>query len=170
MKRIAGFCNYFVTVDGRVRSMRGRWGRGCWLKPHTNMDGYLRVSLCSGGHSQVCTVHRLVLQTFVGPCPPGMQCRHLNGVRTDNRLGNLCWGTPSENNQDTVRHGTYSNGRLGVYGEDCPASKLSDRDRRLIFSIYHDGVYTQQELADHFGISQMGISKIVNNVRWGSCV
>jgi HNH endonuclease/NUMOD4 motif len=30
-------------------------------------------------------VHRLVLEAFVGPCPPGQECRHLNGNPSDNR-------------------------------------------------------------------------------------
>ena len=33
-------------------------------------------------------VHRLVLDAFIGP-EPGLQCNHKNGIRDDNRLGNL---------------------------------------------------------------------------------
>jgi hypothetical protein len=36
-----------------------------------------------------------------------MQCRHLNGIPTDNRIENLCYGTISENIRDQVRHGTH---------------------------------------------------------------
>lgn len=75
---------------------------GCLLKPHPT-NGYQRVSL---GNTQRY-VHRLVLEAFVGPCPPGKQCRHLNGDKADNKLTNLAWGTPSENNYDRVRHGTH---------------------------------------------------------------
>ena len=52
-------------------------------------------------------VHHLVLEAFVGPCPPGLQCRHLNDVGTDNRLENLVWGTSSENAVDMVNNGNH---------------------------------------------------------------
>lgn len=52
-------------------------------------------------------LHHLVLEAFVGPKPRGMQCRHINGDSLDNRLENLAWGTPSEDNNDRVRNGTH---------------------------------------------------------------
>lgn len=63
-------------------------------------------------------VHHLVLEAFVGPRPHGMQCRHINGNSLDNRLKNLAWGTPSEDNYDRVRHGTHQHSRrkLCKYG------------------------------------------------------
>ncbi len=42
-------------------------------------------------------VHHAVLLAWVGPCPEGYQCDHLNGNNVDNRLCNLQWVTPSEN-------------------------------------------------------------------------
>lgn len=56
-------------------------------------------------------VHRLVLEAFVGKAPKGQQCRHLNGTSTDNRLENLQWGTPSEDNYDRIRHGTHQHAK-----------------------------------------------------------
>lgn len=52
-------------------------------------------------------VHVLVLEAFVGPRPPGMECLHSNDVGTDNRLSNLRWGTHSENLNDLVRNGRH---------------------------------------------------------------
>lgn len=45
-------------------------------------------------------LHRVILETFVGPAPEGAVTRHLNDVRTDNRLENLAWGTQQENMDD----------------------------------------------------------------------
>ena len=43
------------------------------------------------------TIHRLVLDAFVGEKLKGMQCNHKNGIKTDNKLENLEWVTPSQN-------------------------------------------------------------------------
>lgn len=43
------------------------------------------------------TVHRLVLEAFSGPCPPGLEASHLNEDSTDNRASNLAWETRAEN-------------------------------------------------------------------------
>lgn len=51
-------------------------------------------------------MHELVLTAHVGPCPPGMECRHLDGDEKNNALSNLVWGTPPEQALDRVRHGT----------------------------------------------------------------
>lgn len=49
--------------------------------------------------------HRLVLEAWVGPCPPGLECGHLNGMAGDDRLENLLWVTPEENAHHRMRHG-----------------------------------------------------------------
>lgn len=161
MRLIPGYSNYSVTKSGRVWS---HIGKGGWLKSGKNRGGYMHVILSDGRKRHTSRIHRLVLLAFVGPCPNGMECRHLNGDKTDNRLENLCWGTHGENHQDSIQHGTHLSLQKG---EKHPNSKLSDQDRRLIFSVYHDGVYTQRELATHFGVCHKIIHNIVHNNRWG---
>jgi hypothetical protein len=56
-------------------------------------------------------LHEMVLTTFMRPARPKEQCRHLNGNSLDNRLENLAWGTPSEDNYDRVRHGTHQHAK-----------------------------------------------------------
>lgn len=107
---------YEVSDRGRVRGLdriiqRGNSSMripGRMKVAQANHDGRLRVHLQRAGSSVKLQVHRLVLQAFVGPCPPGMECRHLNGDEQDNRVENLRWGTPSENARDRVRHGTHN--------------------------------------------------------------
>jgi hypothetical protein len=129
-----GAVGYRVGTDGSVwsRLEKQSSGRGGirttlgthWVRlvPIKGQGGYLGVTI--GGGRKL--IHRLVLESFVGPCPEGMQCRHLNGNRQDNRLVNLCWGTPVENWQDRKKHGH------GTKGEANPASKLT---RRLVQEI-----------------------------------
>lgn len=99
---------YEVSDEGRIMSLR----RSRVMKLNAvNKVGYLQATLTRDGCASHRYVHRLVLEAFVGPCPPSMQCRHLNGDATDNRLVNLAWGTASENNYDRVRHGTHSHSK-----------------------------------------------------------
>jgi hypothetical protein len=68
-------------------------------------NGYIVATI--SGIGKPCywrPVHQLILETFVGIRPEGYHTRHLNGDKMDNRLSNLCWGTASENREDTVRH------------------------------------------------------------------
>lgn len=102
---VVGYEELYEVSDGsRVRSVRDR----SRMMTITYRDhGYADVGLNRHGKQVNRKVHRLMLEAFVGPCPPGMVTRHLNGNPRDNRLENLCWGTYSENTYDTIRHGTH---------------------------------------------------------------
>jgi hypothetical protein len=80
---------------------------GRLLKTVVNFHGYLVVGL--GSHNTQ-KVHRLIVLTFLGGCPSGMEVRHLNGRKTDNRIENLSYGTRTENHIDRYGHG----GRMGT--------------------------------------------------------
>jgi len=74
-------------------------------------------------------VHRLVMLTFVGPCPEGLEVCHRNGDGLDNRLVNLYYGTSSQNTLDAVRHGTHFNARKTVCGK-CGGEFYPELDYR----------------------------------------
>lgn len=97
---------YAVSVFGEVKSLR----KLKILSPGKTKRGYLTVSLSSKGNSKTYYVHRLVLESFVGPCPVGLEARHLNGDKEANNLFNLQWGTSDQNVED--------NRRLKVYGKN----------------------------------------------------
>lgn len=94
---------YEASSLGRVRIadtgyvLKSRLGRG-----------YPTLSLYWDRHHSA-RVHRLVAAAFHGPCPEGLEVRHLDGVRTNNVPTNLAYGTHAENIRDTVRHGTFRN-------------------------------------------------------------
>jgi len=93
---------YEVSNHGRVRSLVR--SVPLILSPSQTRDGHLRVQV---GHGRSRYVHHLVLEAFVGPRPPELMCRHLNGDPADNRVENLSWGTSAENQLDTIRHGNH---------------------------------------------------------------
>lgn len=91
---------YLVSDLGRVRA-KGKNNHaeqnvliytGKTLTP-TLRDGYPRVRVNGKNY----TVHRLVAAAFLGPCPEGMEVRHLDGNRLNNRADNLAYGTHREN-------------------------------------------------------------------------
>jgi hypothetical protein len=67
----------------------------------------MQLSLVKSGEQRTFQVHILVLTAFVGPRPDGMQGCHGPAGQADNRIANLRWDTPGENNRDQVSAGTH---------------------------------------------------------------
>jgi hypothetical protein len=107
-RAVSGFEGFYEVSDlGRIRSTRRKGSAGGVISPHGSGQGHLKIHLYRDGkRACVAFVHRLVLEAFVGPCPPGHEALHGDGNPAQNNLRNLRWGTKSENYADAVRHGT----------------------------------------------------------------
>lgn len=125
-RAVAGFeGQYEVSDTGLIRSLDrtietrngSRWKPG---EPGTpgirRLKGKLLKpgTLLPSGHQHVVltgrvdrTVHRMVLEAFVGPCPSGLMALHNDDDPTNNTLSNLSWGTRSDNSHDAVRNGRH---------------------------------------------------------------
>lgn len=166
-KAIPGFEWYEASDLGRVRSLDrtietrcgARFFRGRVLKPTPDKNGYQKVALYGELERRVA-VHRLVLEAFVGFCPDGMECRHLDGNPENNRLDNLAWGTPAENSADRRVHGT------DIKGEKHHKSKLTEADVVAIRYEYADGTATLASLGRKYGVSRPLVGTIVRNETW----
>ena len=118
---------YDVFSTGSVFSWPRRRSRGGLLRQGLS-EGYPMVSLCKQGRHKSYKVHQLVLEAFDGLCPPGQECRHLDGNRLNNLWPlNLEWGTPSENGFDRTEHGTN------------PSSKITDDQVAGAFQLWERG-------------------------------
>ena len=160
-----GFPGYEVSNDGRVRRSAGARGTtiGREVRPHAvPRSGLLRLQLRVDGGPKNVFVHRLVLFAFVGPCPPGMECRHLDGDPTNNHVENLRWGTHLENMRDRVRHGTAPD----LVGGKNPNSKLTEDDVREIRRRVESGE-KQRRIAEDYGLTPGAISAIKTRRSWG---
>jgi len=110
-KYIPGFGEkYQVSNLGRMR--RGRIRSNIrppfsLLKGRIDKHGYLCVDiyLHEDGSFFRPRIHRLVLLAFRGRPQKGQMSRHLNDIKTDIRLENLCWGTKGDNHRDYYRNG-----------------------------------------------------------------
>jgi hypothetical protein len=104
-------------------------------------------------------VHRLVLEAFVGPCPPGMLACHNDGNTANNDVGNLRWDTIKNNQADKRKHGTQP------LGERAGGAKLKEADIHTIRRLRKAGI-SQQEIGARLKVAQTTISKILRKLRW----
>jgi len=173
-KAVVGYEGQYEVSDlGRVRSLdremtyqrRDQYSgrdliivrkrRGCMLRPGRMPRGHLSVAL--GRKNSIC-VHVLVLNAFVGPCPPGHECCHGDDVPGNNVLGNLRWGTRSDNLYDAVRTGKKP------VGENSYISKLKNSDIPIIRSLF--GVVSYRVIGRRYGVSDSTIRQIKNGQSW----
>lgn len=116
------FSKYEVSPDGFGPDQRPvrRIGRDPLATTVNNHGGYLMVKPYddNGRRSAGKTVHALVLLAYAGPCPPGMESRHLDDDPLNNRWapgdtddevrangGNLVYGTKRQNAEDKFDNG-----------------------------------------------------------------
>jgi len=116
------------------------------LKVTTKSNGYRHITLTNeDGSAKTIHIHRMVLQSFIGPCPDGFEALHSDGDKSNNALSNLRWGTHSENCEDRSRHG--SSGKV-----------LSFEKAEAIRAM--KGRLTQKQIAEKFGVSQCLVSSV----------
>lgn len=156
-KKIPGFDGYYADTEGNIWSTRR--GRDFIRKPFKDRNGYLNVGLMGSKFKRY--VHHLVLLTFVGERPRGFECRHLNGIRTDNRPQNLRWGTRIDNVKDKIKHG------VNHKGSKNPSSKLTEQAVKHIRGNYKKGMYGYRiAMAKKYGVSKNTIGLVLSGDRW----
>lgn len=96
---------YSVSSTGRVYSKIAYNGRGKIMQQHLR-NGYLALNLYDENNIRnTHSVHRLVVEAFIGSIPYKMQVNHINGNKRDNRLENLEIVSASENSLHAFRIG-----------------------------------------------------------------
>jgi hypothetical protein len=142
-------------------SSSGRYSQIKLLKPIPMRRGYYRVNLYKNGHRKCLTIAALVLETFVGPRPKGHHAAHLNGINNDNRLENLAWCSPKENDSHKNIHGTRA------LGESHGCAKLTRNAVETIRREYIKGKHgSALSLAKRFGVRKTAIHAVANGYYW----
>ena len=169
---IPGFPGYEAGTDGSIWSlwkMIGRLPGGAVgriigterrrLRPVSSI-AYMHLHLRKPGGPRITrVVHRLILETFVGPRPEGMQARHIDGNSHNNALSNLVWGTKLENEADRKKHGKVPKGA----GHN--QSKLTDDEVIAIRALRAAGA-TFDKLAARYCVSRTLIRSITTRRNW----
>jgi len=160
---VPGYPGYQASDMGRIRSSKK--GRRRMLRQSKTRDGYRHVGLYRNKKMKCTRTHIVVLITFKGKRPPGMWGRHLSGKRTDNRAVNLAWGTPKQNRQDAMNHGTAHIPTFHGKGSENPAAKLTEKEVREIRAQREKGVRLKA-IAERHGISETTVSEICLRKTW----
>lgn len=162
-RTIPGFEDYKVSSLGRIESSRSTqtgYKRKARIfnerKPATN--GYILISLRADGIQSMRTLHSIVLETFVGPRPEGMEGCHNNGVRHDCRLTNLRWDTTKANHEDSVRHGTHNHSGFEL-GRKPRLFRYTPEQLRWILD--NRSVYSKQELSARSGVHLSTVKRML---------
>jgi hypothetical protein len=151
---IPGYPGYLACRLGAIFRFKTRKRVARPLTPVLQPSDYMRVCLSINKSKYQRYVHHLILETYVGPCPPGMECLHGPGGRRDNSVENLRWGTHRENIADRERDGTT------VRGERHPRAKLTTEDIHEIRNM------RPMDAARRFGIDPSYARKIKAGKFW----
>lgn len=100
---VPGFPGYHVTSDGKVYSMKCRFGqrpKAFLLKPRLCNNGYYRVGLYKDGIKYEWRLHRLVATVYI-PNPDNLPlvC-HIDNNPLNCKASNLYWGSDKDNIRD----------------------------------------------------------------------
>jgi hypothetical protein len=125
---------------------------------------YPHIGLRKNNKYHTLKIHHLVLEYFVGPCPVGMECRHLNSINTDYKIENLRWDTHKNNMKDSIERGTFHIPNNA--GSERINAKLNKWKVRIIKRLIEDGYLTFKEIAKLFNVSYTMIWLIANNKRF----
>ena len=153
---------YEVSANGEIYSVERVSGFIRYpsqkIKQAISTTGYFYFnSSCNGAKKKVKT-HHAVLMAFRGPRPDGYQGAHLDGNPKNNRLENLEWVTPAENQSHRLEHGTHNR------GERHGMAKLTFRQVRWMRA--RRGQFTYDELAEFYDVSKATISRVMNRNGW----
>ncbi len=181
-KKIPNFKFYEASNFGRVRSIdriiaqkQPRYGdtiiyrkfRSRILKPCLLSDKgkypHFSLTLCEDTIKHKLLVHRIILNTFVGECPEGMQGCHNDGNGLNNYLDNLRWDTASNNQLDRHKHGTHFTPIMK--GSEHPKAILDEQSVIKIRGDRSSGMSTR-ELSDKYLIKIDHVRSIIKRNTW----
>lgn len=121
-----------VGTDGHVMVPSDKYHKAHWTYGSKHNTGYRTITYKGTEYP----VHRLVLETFVGPCPDGFECDHINRKRDDNYVENLRWVSKTEN-QRNCKSNDRCKDRLGINYYDDP-KEASRRSHALWYMQHKD--------------------------------
>ena len=153
-KSIPNFPDYSASNMGRIKRTKAGYRTyiGKIIAPYKCHNGYHRVSLYRNRKEYRKRIHSIIMETFIGIKPKGLQVNHKNRIKIDNRLDNLEYVTFQQN----MSH--------ACAGEKNPSSKLKSIDVKNIRFL--SNIVPQIKIAELYNVTPTNISAIINRKIW----
>lgn len=122
---------------------------------------YRKCRVTQDSKTKLVSVHRFMLECWIGIRPRSQVVRHLDGDSLHNELENLAYGTVKQNVEDAFRHtGNYAegvkNGRARLEEDDVRAIRQRFDAGELVASIWRD--YPQ--------VSKNSVANAAKRITW----
>lgn len=146
---------YKISNFGRCVRVEGGDKLGQCILQGDNGAGYKNLHLYKEGKQSTKYIHRLVAQAFIPNPENKSQVHHIDHDRSNNRVDNLEWVTPSENIRYGVSEGRINNkirGKTNSIGEDVLKEVAKLKFKGL----------TVQSIANELGLPRTTVSSLVN--------
>lgn len=106
-KPLRNFPSYNGSTEGRIMNIKTQR----ILKTYIGEKGYVQVCLRKNNRQYTVKVHKVIAETFLGE-HPGMDVRHKDFDRSNNRPDNLEWCTRKETIYSAFERGSRTPPRL----------------------------------------------------------
>jgi HNH endonuclease len=130
------------------------------MSPDVGKRGHLRVTLYVNGVRIRRLLHRLILEEFIGPCPPGMEACHYPDPNPANcAVRNLRWDTRKNNFVDRDEHGNTARG-------ERHGNAILTKEIVLALKAEHAAGASIRSLVEKYGYSKSNVGGIIRGTRW----
>jgi len=116
MKQSIIFDNYMIYENGTVFNIKANKA----VSPVYDKDGYCKIRLTVDGKRIKKSLHRIVALAFIENAENLPHINHVDGNKKNNKVENLEWCTPSQNNQHA-----YDTGLKRKNGEHYNARRVT---------------------------------------------
>lgn len=158
LRFIHGYGDQYLISDTGIVFGKRRGGGYSEKNQRLDRYGYKRITLYKESIGKTVLIHTLVLNAFIGAKPVNKQACHNDGDKMNNSVSNLRWDSCKNNQLDKKKHGTQA------FGEKVTSAKLTNRKVKAMRNL--EGLLTQKEMAEQFGVSLITVNRVIRRVTW----
>ncbi len=161
---------YQASTFGRIKALSKilkHWKGGdslfkeAILRPR-KAKGYVSVALYNNLIRKDIDIHRLIALTFIPNPENKPEVNHKDGIKTNNKVGNLEWNTSKENKDHAKEKGL----NIGLKGEDNNLSKLTEKEVLDIRRLNPIKAESKKILQIKYNICKSTINDIISRRTW----